>query len=275
MARRKKQSGFEELVEVLALLPWQVCLALAPIAWFGFHLLSQLTPPPAAGVNELGGTIYVTMAKTAGMALQYLAPAALILAALMSFVTKRKRSSLLAETKLRTDSQPLLDLSWQQFESLIAAYFESKGYSVTMTAGGADGGVDAIAKKDGETFLIQCKQWRATQVGVSVVRELFGVMAAQGATGAFVVSAGPFTKAAIEFAKGRNIRLVDAHRLVQSSDRTIKTVELNSSSAKPTCPKCGSSMIKRTAKRGANIGSDFWGCSRYPQCRGTTSISSQ
>jgi len=36
----------------------------------------------------------------------------------------------------------------------------------------------------------------------------------------------------------------------------------------PVCPKCGSPMILRTAKSGANAGNHFWGCSNYPNCRG-------
>ena len=35
----------------------------------------------------------------------------------------------------------------------------------------------------------------------------------------------------------------------------------------PNCPKCESPMVKRTAKRGANAGSEFWGCSEFPRCR--------
>jgi DNA-binding helix-hairpin-helix protein with protein kinase domain len=35
------------------------------------------------------------------------------------------------------------------------------------------------------------------------------------------------------------------------------------------CPSCGSAMIRRTAKRGYRAGNQFWGCSRYPNCRGT------
>lgn len=35
------------------------------------------------------------------------------------------------------------------------------------------------------------------------------------------------------------------------------------------CPNCGSRMVRRTAKRGYRRGSQFWGCSRYPACRGT------
>ena len=37
----------------------------------------------------------------------------------------------------------------------------------------------------------------------------------------------------------------------------------------PLCPRCSSSMIARTAKRGRNIGNKFWGCTRFPRCRGT------
>ena len=35
------------------------------------------------------------------------------------------------------------------------------------------------------------------------------------------------------------------------------------------CPRCGNQMIKRTAKRGNKNYKPFWGCSRYPKCRGT------
>lgn len=36
----------------------------------------------------------------------------------------------------------------------------------------------------------------------------------------------------------------------------------------PRRPKCGSEMALRTARRGDNQGGKFWGCSRYPECRG-------
>lgn len=37
----------------------------------------------------------------------------------------------------------------------------------------------------------------------------------------------------------------------------------------PTCPKCSSPMVVRTARRGKNAGSKFYGCSQYPTCKGT------
>ncbi len=33
------------------------------------------------------------------------------------------------------------------------------------------------------------------------------------------------------------------------------------------CPKCGSAMVIREAKKGKNAGKKFWGCSAFPECR--------
>ena len=38
------------------------------------------------------------------------------------------------------------------------------------------------------------------------------------------------------------------------------------------CPLCGEPMALRTARKGQHAGSQFWGCSRYPQCKGTRAL---
>lgn len=53
-----------------------------------------------------------------------------------------------------------------------------------------------------------------------------------------------------------------------SPTRTVSPPPSTSSSA-PTCPQCGSSMVRRLARRGRNSGNYFWGCPRFPRCRGT------
>jgi len=40
----------------------------------------------------------------------------------------------------------------------------------------------------------------------------------------------------------------------------------------PVCPKCGKPMALRTARKGANAGSQFWGCCGYPECKGVRQI---
>lgn len=40
----------------------------------------------------------------------------------------------------------------------------------------------------------------------------------------------------------------------------------------PPCPQCGGLMSLRTAKTGTNAGQSFWGCTQYPNCKGTAKI---
>ncbi|WP_198034155.1 restriction endonuclease [Acidihalobacter ferrooxydans] len=169
--------------------------------------------------------------------------------------------------------------------------FRRKGYSVAETGGnGPDGGVDLVLKRDGETFFVQCKQWRAYKVGVGVVRELYGVMSAKGATGGFVVTSGEFTRDAIAFADGRNIELIAGDRLSalivaaksaratpaapQSAAVKVSPVPkvMEPEKASPACPRCGGPMVRRVARQGANAGRSFWGCADFPKCRGIVPI---
>ena len=38
------------------------------------------------------------------------------------------------------------------------------------------------------------------------------------------------------------------------------------------CPKCGGQLLLRTAHKGKNAGSQFYGCSNYPRCRYTADV---
>lgn len=109
----------------------------------------------------------------------------------------------------------ICSLSWREFEiPRVGEAYRRKGFAVRETGGtGADGGVDFVLTKEREVTLVQCKLWRSTSVGVAVVRELFGVMAAQGATTGVVVTSGRFSPAAVEFASGRNVDLIDGPAL--------------------------------------------------------------
>jgi restriction system protein len=40
-------------------------------------------------------------------------------------------------------------------------------------------------------------------------------------------------------------------------------------SSTTVCPKCGSKLVERTARKGPNAGSKFLGCENYPRCRFT------
>lgn len=48
---------------------------------------------------------------------------------------------------------------------------------------------------------------------------------------------------------------------------SIPAEALPQTSEVPTCPRCGSLLVLRTAKKGANVGNQFYGCSSFPKCR--------
>lgn len=55
---------------------------------------------------------------------------------------------------------------------------------------------------------------------------------------------------------------------LSSKAATKKTVKPTESTEKSkVCPRCGSGLVLRTAKRGDNKGNQFYGCGSYPKCR--------
>ena len=46
-----------------------------------------------------------------------------------------------------------------------------------------------------------------------------------------------------------------------------KRLDVNETLDKKICPRCGSELVLRTAKRGAHAGEQFYGCSSFPKCR--------
>ncbi len=275
MARRK-QSFVEDLIEVTSKLPWWVGIVLAIAAYFWLHSVSTSEVTAVAQSGKMGEFLRQNIFKTLATAGQYVLPFAFLVGAAISAYGRYKRMALHAQVAASPDRGALDDMSWQQFEALVGEAFRREGYAVTETGGGgADGGIDLELKKEGETFLVQCKQWKAYKVGVSAVRELYGVMAAKGAAGGFVVTSGVFTDEASAFAAGQNIELIGGkalHALIRGVSVPGKAVSASpvvAAASAPACPVCQSVMVKRTAKRGANSGNAFWGCSQYPACKGT------
>ena len=162
-------------------------------------------------------------------------------------------------------------LSWREFEELVGEAYRRKGYNVTEAGGGgADGGVDLVLKRGDEKLLVQCKHWKMDKVGVKVVRELYGVVVAEKATGGVVISSGTFTQEAIDFAKGKPLELLDGSALQNIITEVQKgEIQPRNRLNENVCPHCGAKMVLRTAKKGQNAGEKFWGCSAFPKCRTT------
>jgi len=298
--RRAKTSPIEDFVALVALMPWWACVALALVSYLVLHGLAQPVVPSNIDPHHLEQLVTRSLITGLAMAGQFVVPIACLFAAGVSATQRHRRGSLLASVTHAKAPDALQGMSWQEFELLVGEAFRVQGYEVSERGGaGPDGGVDLVLRKDKEKFLVQCKHWKAFKVGVQVVRELYGVMAAQGAAGGFVVTSGSFTEEAVAFASGRNVRLVDGPKLfglIQQARAAREqpgqagraaragraevplparpvTPFVGTAFAAPlamTCPICSNAMVRRVAKRGDNAGKSFWGCTRYPAgCRGT------
>jgi restriction system protein len=58
-----------------------------------------------------------------------------------------------------------------------------------------------------------------------------------------------------------------AHRQKDRSDQSDQTDQNF-----PKCPQCGKLMTLRTARQGAKAGTQFWGCTGYPVCKGAVPL---
>ena len=286
MPRKKQQDPLDDLHGIFALLPWWVPLPVAalcyafmrdmvPLIWHEKGLAAQLISPVSVMLAPyVAGTI--------------------LLVGVSALLGKAKRRALLDhQTGLNTIRQ----MSWRDFELLIGEAYRRQGYTIEERGGsGGDGGVDLVLRRHGQMTLVQCKRWRTRQVGVAVIRELYGVMASEGAAGGIIVACGYFTPDALAFAQGKPLQLVGGNELLELIRRgqvqasvTAKVIPseaphpaspmpgqvvkpISEASGPPFCPMCRQPLLLRRARQGPNAGNEFWGCSDYPRCRGARQI---
>lgn len=250
-----RKSLIEDVFGIVANLPWWVGVILGGAFFYAFKVYIP------ESVSDPLRPAWTPMFNVLAWAFLGLC----LLAALTSFI-RRLRDKRLFDRQ--TSIKSIRDLSWSDFECFVLEAYRRQGYDAAKTEGGADGGVDVVLKKDGKTTLVQCKQWKSQSVGVKSIRELAGVVAAAKADRGIFVCSGSYTNEAKAFAARSGIELIDGEALSVLLAE-IKG-ELEGNRASPTvnvCPRCGSGLVRRVARRGARKGEAFLGCSGFPTCR--------
>lgn len=164
------------LFNVLLGQPWWIS-ALVGAALFG---IAQLAFPPVAPF----------------VALPFLA-----IALYVAYRQLRTVSPAKAEERL----QALRELSWEPFSALIVEAYRSQGYEVTSVNKSA---FDFALTRQGRVTLLQCRRWKANQLGTGPLEDLAKAIANEDAHNAICISAGGFTPKAREFTAGKPISLV-------------------------------------------------------------------
>lgn len=264
----------ENILGLLAQQPWWVSVSVAAIVYTALRFLV-----PAFTFDNA----FLRAFASASPQFAWTAAIFLLPAVVAAFGALRNRRMLDRQSGIES----IRALPWKQFEALLAEAYRRQGYSVLESPyAGPDGGIDLTIKRHGNVYLVQCKQWRAVKVGVTVVREMLGLVTAHTASGAIIVTSGMFTQEARTFAAGKPIDLVEGHQLVGLIG-AVQTRPLAAESAGPTlspqtsvasarpdagarrCSRCGRDLVLRVARRGSRAGDRFWGCSGYPRCNHT------
>lgn len=258
-SRRRSQEKplFEEIAEQFGDLPARagifVSIVLAATGWVIPILV------PRDGLSLSGSLALIASYLAWGLAF-------LILVSTLVGAARRRFD------RARFDSTVSLDdLSWAQFEGYLAEYFRRRGSSVTYRGGSsADGGVDLVLEDASGRRIVQAKHWKARRVGVVELRSLWGVREDENARGAVLVTSGDFTPDARAFAQGKELELINGRELrdliAEVTGGEGKAVPV-AATVTETCPKCGRGTLqRRLARRGANAGGYFFGCSRFPEC---------
>ena len=283
---RKKTTVFDDLEEFFFAVPWWLGPLVAGAVFaalrYGLPLfLANVLSQKAHPVVEAANKTFVQMIGGLSVTLAPVIAGLVLFVWVLSLLRKLARRELFKRTQSREEIE---DLSWRQFEYLIGEYYRQRGYRVEEHGGAQpDGGIDLILFQGTDKVLVQCKHWKQSTVGIKPVRELLGVMTDAEASAGILVTSGVFSAEALAFAQKNRIKLIDGMALAEM----IRLAKTRGSEARayapeprpetpvpftrpntPACPQCGGPMVIRTAKTGPYAGSSFYGCSRFPACRG-------
>lgn len=205
--------------------------------------------------------------------------------------------------------QELRGLTPYQFEDEVARMFQRLGYTVQQTPYSNDQGRDAILRKEGKKYLVECKRYGRDQVsGREDIQKFHSAIITEHAVKGFFVTTGGFSKGAIEYSRKISIELVDCDNLLVYLIE-IKSGDANDNSYKSMCIECNETVqhllrspdnafcsrghliqptltiddvlhasewiAPRCVKCDAPMRlingrkGKFWGCSAYPNCRST------
>jgi restriction system protein len=280
--KKGNDTWFDDVFEILKHAPAWAGPALAGAVFIFLRYIVLLFVPAAKpGVFDVGVTLRPFLPMFA-----WLIGGGILMAWVGAEIHKLRIRRLL---DTRASVRSLADISWQDFEHLVSEGYRRQGYLAQVVGNPAgDGGVDIELRRNGRLLLVQCKQWKTRCVGVKVVREMLGVVVSRRANRGIIVTSGTFTAEARRFADDNSqtlelldgpalfdlIRSVQKQPVALDAERPVnRQPEYTAPRQSPPCPTCGAAMVERVARKGSNAGSRFWGCPKYPGCRGTRSNS--
>lgn len=121
---------------------------------------------------------------------------------------------------LAKNNDLIYDITPREFEEVIERLFRDEGFETVLTPAAGDGGKDIIATKmimgQPVVFYVECKRYgKQNNVGVNIVRSLYGVQMAGQVNKSILVTTGHVTRGTKKFVDERNtlMSVIDADQI--------------------------------------------------------------
>ena len=138
---RRRGSLIEDILPLVARAPWPVGVVLAVISFIGFSMPGQAEPTIVGAGDEMGSVVVSHVVRNLALIASYLVPGLLLVGAGASFFSRSRRQRILRD--VASPPGGVEQLGWRDFERLVHAFFERRGFRVTDRGGRvADGGID-------------------------------------------------------------------------------------------------------------------------------------
>ena len=149
MSRRRRRyrrpPPIQEFIRGIAKMPWWGGVGLAVFSFIFLHELMATPSPVATRPDQAGGVMVHAALPPMATVLQFFIPILCLIGAAASFARSRHRGRLFDSVATSQAGDSVNQLTWQDFEKLVAEAFQRDGYSVVEN-GGAGPDVGALTE---------------------------------------------------------------------------------------------------------------------------------
>jgi hypothetical protein len=130
---------------------------------------------------------------------------------------------------LAKNNELIYEITSREFEEVVERLFQNEGFETVLTPAVRDGGKDIIATKmvlgKPVVFYVECKQYgKQNDVGVNIVRSLYGVQTKDRINKSILVTTGHVTRGTRKFVDDSNtlMSVIDANEIFDMIQRSAE-----------------------------------------------------
>jgi len=175
----------KSLFAILLRAPWWVSFVVTLALALG---LAALLPPAYKVVGAFGALPFLVI----------------------GFIAAWRQRNTMSSQRIAELTEPLANMSWQDFSALVEKGFLRQGYEVMRLN---DGPADFKITKNARVTLVSAKRWKAAALGVDAVKDLLTASEKHDATSCFLIGLGRISEPALALAAKNSVSVMGPESL--------------------------------------------------------------